>query len=177
MSPNLKAVVLVGHGGVPTDCPHDLVSKLKRLEAQRRKLGHPMTQEEIEADHQIRHWPRTSKTDPYCAGIEALASALKPHLQGARLSIAYNEFCTPTIEEAITVLIQEGTTHISIVPSMLTPGGSHSEIEIPEILDGVRALYPNATIEYVWPFNLKLLAELLATHIKQLQERSTVEVQ
>ena len=34
-----RATVLVGHGGVPKDCPHELVRKLKQLEAQRRASG------------------------------------------------------------------------------------------------------------------------------------------
>ena len=34
-----QAIVLVGHGGVPKDYPHDLVITLKRLEAQRRSTG------------------------------------------------------------------------------------------------------------------------------------------
>jgi hypothetical protein len=34
-----RGVILVGHGGIPRGCPQDLVTKLKRLEAQRRAAG------------------------------------------------------------------------------------------------------------------------------------------
>ncbi len=54
-----KAVVLVGHGGVPKDYPHDLVITLKRLEAHRRGTGGDPSEEEGDLDRRIRHWPRT----------------------------------------------------------------------------------------------------------------------
>ncbi|MYJ54538.1 MAG: hypothetical protein F4090_06515, partial [Nitrospira sp. SB0672_bin_25] len=96
MSDSTRGVILVGHGGIPKDYPGDLVTKLKRLEAQRRAAGVPMSHEEYELDQKIRQWPRTPETDPYQAGLELLAARLKPLLNGARFSTAYNEFCTPT---------------------------------------------------------------------------------
>ena len=39
-------VILVGHGGIPKDCPGDLVMKLKRLEGQRRQSGQPISVED-----------------------------------------------------------------------------------------------------------------------------------
>ena len=44
-----RGVVLVGHGGIPKDCPQELVARLKRLEAQRRAAHTPPSQEEIDA--------------------------------------------------------------------------------------------------------------------------------
>ena len=41
-----RRVILVGHGGIPKDCPQDLVTRLKRLEAQRRAAKMPPTPEE-----------------------------------------------------------------------------------------------------------------------------------
>src|SRR5688572_25237583 len=93
-----SAVVLVGHGGLPQDCPRDLVMRLKALEAQRRTAGGAPTVQELELDARIRQWPRTPDTDPYQAGLEALAGHLRPHLNGALLVVAYNEFCRPTLE-------------------------------------------------------------------------------
>ena len=69
-----RGVVLVGHGGIPKDYPRELVTKLRALEAKRRATGGPPTPEEIELDTKIRRWPRTPKTDPYQAGLEALAA-------------------------------------------------------------------------------------------------------
>ena len=99
--------------------------------------------------------------------MEQLGQRLEPLLEGSRLVLAYNEFCAPTVEDAVADLAEHGVTHITVVPTMLTPGGSHSEIEIPEILDGLRARYPALEIRYAWPTDLDLLAGMLANHLKK----------
>jgi sirohydrochlorin ferrochelatase len=162
------AVILVGHGGVPTDCPRALVTRLKTLEAQRLASGQTPSAEEVDLDQRLRHWPRTAQTDPYRHGLEALADALRPLLSGATLAIAYNEFCTPTLEEAAEQLIAAGATSITVIPSMLTPGGVHSEIEIPATLARLRARYADVTWQYAWPADLKLVARMLADQLRRL---------
>ena len=57
-------------------------------------------------------------------------------------AVAYNEFCAPTLEESLEELIEKGATHITVATTIFTPGGSHSEVEIPEILDHLRPQYP-----------------------------------
>ena len=162
-------VILVGHGGIPRDLPRDLLTKLKALEAKRRATGSEPTREEIDLETRIRRWPRTPATDPYQAGLEALAAHLKPALNGASFAIAYNEFCAPTVEEAVESMMGTGVTTITVVPSMLTPGGSHSEIEIPESLERLRAKHPGIAIRYAWPFDLKEVASMLAAQLRRFQ--------
>lgn len=160
-------VVLVGHGGIAKDCPPELVSKLKRLEVQRRAAGTPPSDEEQELDATIRRWPRTDATDPYRAGLEAVGAALRPLLNGALFALAYNEFCAPTVEEAIEDLISRGAMEIVVATTMLTPGGSHSEIEIPQILHGLRARHPGIDILYAWPFDPSAIAEVLKRQVRR----------
>lgn len=167
MSASLKGVILVGHGGIPKDCPQELVTKLKRLEAQRRAAKQPPSQEELELDQKIRRWPRTKATDPYQSGLEAVGAVLRPHLNGVLFAMAYNEFCTPTLEESVEALIKQGATHITVTTTMFTPGGSHSEVEIPEILDHLRPMYPTVELRYAWPFDLELVANTLAEQVKR----------
>jgi sirohydrochlorin cobaltochelatase len=50
---------------------------------------------------------------------------------------------------------------------MFTPGGSHSEVEIPEILEQLRNQYPNIVLRYAWPFDLQLVANTLAEQVKR----------
>ena len=130
-----RGVILVGHGGIPKGCPQDIVTKLKRLEAQRRAAKQPPSAEEIELDTKIRQWPRTPETDPYQSGLEAVAAQLRANLGDVLFALAYNEFCAPTLEESVGHLVKQGATHIIVTTTMFTPGGSHSEVEIPEILD------------------------------------------
>jgi sirohydrochlorin cobaltochelatase len=44
---------------------------------------------------------------------------------------------------------------------MFTPGGSHSEIEIPEIIEQLKKEYPGVRLRYAWPFDLSVVAKLL----------------
>lgn len=171
-----RAVILVGHGGVPSDCPRELVARLKLLEGRRRGAGRgggaggpaevaAPSEEERSLDARIRGWPRTAETDPYREGLLALAAALRPMLGGAALHVAYNEFCAPTIEEAVEEAVLGGAEAITLVPSMLTPGGVHSEVEIPEAVAHLRARFPKVSIEYAWPFDMQAVARMLAVHL------------
>ena len=163
----VRGVILVGHGGIPKDCPQDLVTRLKRLEGQRRAAKMPPTAEEIELDRRIRGWPRTTETEPYQAGLEAVAKQLDAQLDGVLFGLAYNEFCAPTLEEAVEDLVKQGATDIVVTTTMFTPGGSHSEIEIPEILDHLRSKYPDVTLRYAWPFDLREVARTLAEQVRR----------
>ncbi len=176
MDTSQQAVILVGHGGVPKDYPQELVTKLMRLEAQRRASGTPATSEEIELDQRIRRWPRTAQTDPYQTGLESLATRLRPFLNGIPLALAYNEFCTPTLEEAVAELVGVGAQEITVLSSMLTPGGSHSELEIPETLQHLRAQYPLVTLRYAWPFDLTMVGSMLAEHLRRFMPQATQSI-
>jgi sirohydrochlorin cobaltochelatase len=162
-----QGVVLVGHGGIPRDCPQELVTRLKRMEAQRRAAKQPPSAEEMELDSKIRRWPRTDATDPYRSGLEAVAAALRPHLGDTVFAVAYNEFCAPSLEEAVEDLIAQGATHITVTTTMVTPGGSHAEIEIPEILERLKTKHPGVTLRYAWPFDLEQVASTLAQQLKR----------
>ena len=175
MTDSTTGVILVGHGGIPKGYSAELVTKLKRLEAQRRAAGTPMSDEEYELDQKIRLWPRTPETDPYQAGLEKLATHLKPLVGETHFAIAYNEFCTPTLEEAIEKQIAEGATNITVVSTMFTPGGSHSEYEIPEEMDELQKKHPNVTLTYAWPFDLDKVAEMLSDHIDQFHRQPLVD--
>jgi sirohydrochlorin cobaltochelatase len=172
MSQHKQGVILVGHGGIPKGCPLGLVNKLKRLESQRRAAGTQISAEELDLDAKIRHWPRTPETDPYQTGLESVGAQLRAALGDVLFAVAYNEFCAPTLEESVQDLIRKGATHITVTTTMFTPGGSHSEVEIPDILDHVRIQYPEVAIRYAWPFDLSLVANTLAEQIRRFAEES-----
>jgi sirohydrochlorin cobaltochelatase len=64
-------------------------------------------------------------------------------------------------------LIQKGATEITVITTMVTPGGSHSEIEIPDILASLRSKHPEITLRYAWPFDLRLVAKTLAEQLER----------
>jgi len=165
MATVVRGVILVGHGGIPKGCPQELITRLKRLEGQRRAAGTPVSAEERELDTRIRQWPRALETDPYQSGLEAVAAQLRANLGEVLFAVAYNEFCAPTLEDSVKELIKKGATHITITTTMFTPGGSHSEVEIPEILEQLRKQYPDIVLRYAWPFDLLMVAKLLQEQV------------
>jgi sirohydrochlorin cobaltochelatase len=161
-------VVLVGHGAPATDCPPQLVGELMALEwrGSQPSDGHHLAGRAAELDAKIRSWPRHAGNDPYKTGVERLAETLRPLLPTSLLAVGYNEFCRPTIAEAINAVIRQGATRVLVLPTMLTPGGVHSERDIPVALEDVRRAHPDVAIEYLWPFDLSAVAALLASHIQ-----------
>ncbi len=164
-----RAVVLIGHGGVPKDLPRGWVTELKRMEAERRAKGGEPSEMEMEADQRIRNWPRTPENDPYRMGLESLASQLKSLLKDECLVVAYNEFCSPSIEQAVADLVREGFEQIALVTTMVTPGGSHADGEIPEEVEKLQKRFPEIQIRYAWPFDLRKVAELINFQVSQIE--------
>jgi len=163
-------VVLVGHGGVPADFPRDLLQELKRLESERlAKRQRDPSPREKELDEKIRSWPRTPETDPYKFGLENLAEDLRKQLPGLRVGLAYNEFCAPSLEQAVETLVREGAASIQILTSMFTPGGYHSEVEIPQIVEKLGRQYPSVRLRYIWPCPLDEVAALMAGWVKAVR--------
>ena len=159
------AVILIGHGGLPSDIPKEVVEDFKKVHKHRIQTGTPITSKEKELESAIRNWTRSPATDPYKYGLEKLAAHLAPQLEDYILMTAYNEFCYPSIEQAADVLAEKGVTQVILVTTMITPGGSHSEKEIPEEVEALRLKYPNVNYQYAWPYDLGIFSNLLADHI------------
>ena len=159
------AVILIGHGGLPSDIPKKVVEDFKKVHKHRIQTGTPITSKEKELDKVIRFWIRSPTTDPYKYGLEKLAAHLAPRLRDYILITAYNEFCYPSIEQAADMLAEKGVTQVILVTTMITPGGSHSEKEIPEEVEALRLKYPNIDYQYAWPYDLGIFSNLLADHI------------
>jgi sirohydrochlorin cobaltochelatase len=157
-------IVLVGHGGVPRDFPRDKVRRLMQLEAQRQAHALPVGEEEAALDRELRDHPRTPETDPYKFGLEQLAAALRMRLR-AQLLVAYNEFCAPSVPEAVDAAVMHGAREVVLVSSMMTPGGSHSEEEIPELVRELRIKHHDVSIRYAWPFDMSALAGFMVEHL------------
>lgn len=170
------AVVLIGHGAPATDCPPQLVGELMSLEWRNGDAGERQPHAEARAaalDTAIRSWPRHAGNDPYKTGLERMAEALRPLLPTELFAIGYNEFCRPSIEEAVSLVIRQGAGRVFVIPSMLTPGGVHSEQDIPRALEKIRSAHPHVAIEYVWPFDLRQVAALLAAHLARARSPAT----
>jgi sirohydrochlorin cobaltochelatase len=164
-----RALVLVSHGGVPNDMPRSLLKEMRQLHAAAHGQGASSEESRKRADElevKVRTWPRTPESDPYQAGVESLGRELVrvlPH--DTKLVLAYNEFCAPSIQDAIADLVGEGIATIDVVTTMMTPGGSHSERDIPQALDAARARFPGVRIDYLWPYDMADLARMVAAQL------------
>ena len=141
-----------------------------KLHKTRVRTGMPITSKEKELESIIRNWERTPESDPYKSGLEKLASHLAPRLEGFILKTAYNEFCYPSIEQAAHELVNEGVTEVILITTMITPGGSHSEKEIPEEVEALSLNYPNVNFQYAWPYDLEAFSTLLSDHINNFTQ-------
>jgi sirohydrochlorin cobaltochelatase len=161
-----EAVVLIGHGGTASDTPKAMVGELKRLEGERQaKREAVMSPREAELDKIVREWPRTPATDAYKYGVEEIAAVLAPKLGGRKLVAAYNEFCAPSVEDAIDGLVKEGFMRINLISTMFTRGGIHAECEIPGIVIEAKKNHPGVVVEYAWPYDVEFIADFLAAQL------------
>ena len=181
MNATHRAAVLIGHGGVPTDYPREKVRRLMALEHARRARDAAPSAEEEALDRGVRCHPRTPQTDPYKFGFERLAQTLASRLDDRPLYTAYNEFCAPSVPEAVADAIRQGATEITLLSAMMTPGGSHAEVEIPELAESLQRIHPAVKIRYAWPFDLDAVASVLEQQVRtwdlkgELAVRDTLE--
>ena len=160
-----RGVLIVAHGSPARDTPAELRRELRELHVKRDKSETEIARER-EVQHAIRHWPRTRENDPYHAGTESLAAELAALLGDTPVVAAYNEFCTPDVEEAVAGLVARGVRRIEVLSTMVTPGGGHSEQDIPARLAACRERFPGVEFAYRWPYDLKQVARLLALHLQ-----------
>ncbi len=170
MSERKRAVLVVAHGSPARDLPDDLKRERRVLRAKHEKTDADL-QRERELEHEIRHWPRNLENDPYSRGTEELVARLAALLDGVPVMAAYNEFAAPNVEEAVAQLAQRGVERVDVLSSMLTPGGGHSEVDIPEALARCRERYPDIELVYRWPYDLSQVATVLAAQLQSGPER------
>ena len=99
----MKAVVLVGHGGLASDMPRGMVQELMALEGRRQASGGPVTEREAELDRTIRTWPRTPESDPYKTGLERVAEANPLCLDEPAPMVLFGAFSTDGVAVQFSV--------------------------------------------------------------------------
>jgi len=61
------------------------------------------------------------------------------------IELAFLEWMSPTLEEAIDSLAEQGAAAITVFPLFLAQGG-HLKQDLPRILDAIRAAHPHVPI-------------------------------
>ena len=160
-----RVIVLAMHGAPPLDFPPGELREFFGLHAQMDHAGSPqragLAERYAELERKLRSWPRTEENDPFYAGARALANALQ-RAAGCSVILGFNEFCAPSLDEALDQAAAEGAELVVVITPMMTRGGEHSEHEIPRAVEQAARRNPGVTYRYAWPLELEAVAELLA---------------
>ena len=154
-------LILVGHGSPPKGYDSRKISRYIELE-RRAESGDPYALRDFkELDREIRNIPRSRDNDPYWYFINQIAEEIKRRGVFRDVYIAFNEFCSPDVDEAIENAINRyPNSKVIVVPTMIIRGGSHSEKDIPDKIKKVKRRYPESDIIYAWPFPVEEVSKL-----------------
>lgn len=84
--------------------------------------------------------------DPAWAGpMIRLGEALRARAPQAQVRLAFLEFMTPGLAEAIDQAVAEGATRVEVVPVFLAQGG-HVRRDVPVLLEAARQRHAGVTI-------------------------------
>ena len=77
--------------------------------------------------------------------FEAIRDRVRTQRPEYPIELAYLEAMSPTLEEAIDLLANEGASGITVFPLFMAQGG-HLKQDLPKILDAIRATHPHIPI-------------------------------
>ena len=161
-------IVLAMHGAPPSDFPRQEAGELFGLRGRLERAAPPdrpaLAARLRELDARMRSWPRTSANDPYHAGSQDLAEHLR-EATGLPVLAGFNEFCAPSLDEALDQAAAARPGRVLVVTPMMTRGGEHVEREIPEAVARARSRHPDTRMDYLWPFEISQVALFLAAQI------------
>ena len=131
------------------------------------RLARRKRKAELEA--KMRAWPRTPANDPFHAGSFELADHLA-RVSGLDVVVGFNEFCNPTVDDAIEDAVARGAGKIVLITPMMTRGGEHSESDIPAAMHRAQAVHPTVKMVYAWPFDITSVAQFLSAQVQRFAE-------
>ena len=167
-------VVLAMHGEPPNDFPKDEFARFFALHARLHYAeggDADLHRRYADLDAKMRGWPRTAENDPFHAASQQMAKQLREST-GLEVVVGFNEFCGPTVEQAIEDAVARKAENIVVVTPMMTQGGTHAEIQIPATVKQARERHPGVSIRYAWPFDPSEVAQFLAKRIRQESQES-----
>ena len=164
-------IVLAMHGSPPRDFPRRELAEFFQLHAQAEaspRQQQPLSGRYALLDKKMREWPRNAHNDPFFAASEELAERLS-EATGCQVLAGYNEFCAPSLEQAVQSAVDSEADRVIIATPMMTRGGKHSEKDIPAMVNNFSLSYPEVKFVYAWPFDSARIARFLAEHISAFE--------
>jgi len=160
-------IVLAMHGAPPNEVSQREVIELVGLH-QAMEHTPPFVRSVLQRryrnlDAKIRAWPRTVQNDPFWAGSQEMAEHLRT-ATGSEVIVGFNEFCAPTLDDALDQAARQ-SDKVNVITPMMTRGGEHSEVEIPDSVKRAQERHPNVAFKYAWPLDISAIARFLAEQI------------
>ena len=163
-------IVLAMHGAPPMDFPKEELSEFFKLHVQMESVPEharsAIKPRYDELETRIRTWPRTLENDPFFAGASEMANRLS-EISGHEVIIGFNEFCSPTLEEAILQAGRRSPEKIIVITPMMTKGGEHAQMDIPTAIEKAQSLNPDVPVVYAWPFDEVDVAKFLLAQVEK----------
>jgi sirohydrochlorin cobaltochelatase len=173
VGPSREVVVLAMHGAPPNDFPEREAAELFGLHARLERTSGPerasLEQRYRELEAKMRTWPRTAENDAFHAGSLQLAARLQ-EVTGTDVVLGFNEFCAPSLDEALDQAALRRPARVVVVTPMMTRGGEHAEADIPEAIRRAGSRHPEVTMVYAWPFDDRDVARFLADQIARFTQ-------
>ena len=168
-----EIIVLAMHGAPPKDFPGRETAELFGLHA-RLEHASALEREALERRHheleaKMRAWPRTVENDPFHAGSRELAARLN-EVVDREVILGFNEFCAPSLDEALDQAAARGPARVLVITPMMTRGGEHSEVDIPAAIRRAKLRHPDVMMVYAWPFEMGDVARFLGAQITRVPE-------
>jgi sirohydrochlorin cobaltochelatase len=162
-------IVLATHGVPARDFPPAELAEFfglhARIEAGAHGMPPALKERYAVLDTRLRAWPRTPANDPFHAASLDLAARLARET-GSRTIVGFNEFCGPSLDEALSTAVAGGAGRVIVVTPMLTRGGEHAERDIPEAISRARDAHPAVEFVYAWPFEDAAVVRLLSDQVR-----------
>lgn len=166
-------LILAMHGSPPNDFPKRELAEFfgyhARLETAPHSMDEASQNRYTELDRKMRNWPRTAENDPFHAASLSLARQIEV-VSGLETRVCFNEFCAPTLEEAVKGAVEQGFQRIAVVTPMMTRGGEHAEHEIPAQIQKLQSEFPAIRLIYAWPFEETEIARFLSAQVSRFLE-------
>jgi len=165
----MKAIIVLAmHGVPPNNFPERETAELFSLKTRVKKATGmdraALERRLLELDARMRAWPRTAQNDPFYTASQELGTHLS-EATGCEVIVGFNEFCAPSLSDALSQAIARGAEKVIVVTPMMTRGGEHAEVDIPANIKTAQAQHPEIPIVYAWPFGVSEVANFLAEHI------------
>jgi sirohydrochlorin cobaltochelatase len=170
----MPVIVFALHGSPPFDFPTNETVELfnlhTRLEHVAEGESFALRERYDQLDAKMRAWPRTPENDPLLAGSIDIASNLQEVTQ-MEVILGFNEFCSPSLEQAFKQTIKSDSDKIIVITPMMTRSGERSEVNIPAAIKRIASQYSDVPIDYIWPFSSAQVAQFLAAQITHFENR------